>query len=116
MGRLHGYAIARRNEQVGRVSLQLSQGSIYPALIRLEQERWIAADWGILLPGFAVGLVGAVAVTRITTSLLFEVSPLDPVALATACLSLAAIGLLAGFLPANRAVHIDPAVTLRDIG
>jgi predicted permease len=70
----------------------------------------------MLLPGAAFGLVGAFAVTRIMRSLLFEVSPLDPVALATACLSLAMIGLLAGFLPANRAVHIDPAVTLRDIG
>jgi PadR family transcriptional regulator PadR len=47
MGRMHGYAIARRIEQVSGDSLQLSQGSIYPALIRLEQERWIETDWGI---------------------------------------------------------------------
>jgi transcriptional regulator len=47
MGKLHGYAIARRIEQVAGDSLQLSQGSIYPALIRLEQERWIETEWGI---------------------------------------------------------------------
>lgn len=47
MGSLHGYAIARRIEQVAGESLQLSQGSIYPALIRLEQERWVTADWGL---------------------------------------------------------------------
>jgi PadR family transcriptional regulator, regulatory protein PadR len=47
MGALHGYAIARRIEQVSGDSLQLSQGSVYPALIRLEQEGWITADWGI---------------------------------------------------------------------
>jgi transcriptional regulator len=47
MGRMHGYAIARRIEQVSGSSLQVSQGSIYPALIRLEQERWIETDWGI---------------------------------------------------------------------
>jgi transcriptional regulator len=47
MGRMHGYAIARRIEQVAGDSLQLSQGSIYPALIRLEQEGWIVTDWGI---------------------------------------------------------------------
>lgn len=47
MGSLHGYAIARRIEQVAGESLQLSQGSIYPALIRLEQERWITADRGL---------------------------------------------------------------------
>jgi PadR family transcriptional regulator, regulatory protein PadR len=47
MGKLHGYAIARRIEQVSGDSLQLSQGSIYPALIRLEQEGWISTDRGI---------------------------------------------------------------------
>jgi len=47
MGQLHGYALARRIEQVAGDSLQLSQGSVYPALIRLEQEGWIATDWGI---------------------------------------------------------------------
>jgi PadR family transcriptional regulator, regulatory protein PadR len=44
---MHGYAIARRIEQVSGESLQLSQGSIYPALIRLEQEGWISTEWGI---------------------------------------------------------------------
>ena len=47
MGTMHGYAIARRIEQVSGDSLQLSQGSVYPALIRLQQEGWIAASWGI---------------------------------------------------------------------
>ncbi len=47
MGRLHGYAIARRIEQVAGDSLQLSQGSVYPALIRLEEEGWIGTEWGI---------------------------------------------------------------------
>lgn len=47
MGRMHGYAIARRIEQVSGDSLRLSQGSVYPALIRLEQEGWIATEWGI---------------------------------------------------------------------
>ncbi|SRR5579871_4808992 len=47
MGPLHGYAIARRIEQVAGESLQLSQGSVYPALIRLEQDGWIATEWGI---------------------------------------------------------------------
>jgi transcriptional regulator len=47
LGTLHGYAIARRIEQVSGDSLQLSQGSAYPALVRLEQEGWISAEWGI---------------------------------------------------------------------
>ena len=47
MGSMHGYAIARRIEQVSGDALRLSQGSVYPALIRLEQEGWIATEWGI---------------------------------------------------------------------
>src|SRR5664279_494302 len=47
MGTMHGYAIARRIEQVAGDSLQLSQGSVYPALIGLQQEGWIGTDWGI---------------------------------------------------------------------
>src|SRR5512146_1046637 len=47
MGRMHGYALARRIEQVCGNSMQLSQGTVYPALIRLQQEGWIQTDWGI---------------------------------------------------------------------
>ena len=47
MGSMHGYRIARRIEQVAEDLLQLNQGSIYPALIRLEQEGWISTEWGI---------------------------------------------------------------------
>jgi len=47
MGKMHGYALARRIEQVSGDTLQLSQGSVYPALIRLQQEGWIHADWGV---------------------------------------------------------------------
>jgi transcriptional regulator len=46
MGPLHGYGIARRIEQVAADLPRLSQGSIYPALIRLEQQGWIRATWG----------------------------------------------------------------------
>lgn len=47
MGAMHGYSIARRIEQVSESLVRLSQGSIYPALIRLEQQGWIRAKWGI---------------------------------------------------------------------
>jgi transcriptional regulator len=46
LGPLHGYAIARRIEQISDDLLQLNQGSLYPALLRMEQEGWIAAKWG----------------------------------------------------------------------
>lgn len=47
MGPLHGYGIARRIEQISGDTLQLSQGSVHPALIRIEQEGWIRASWGV---------------------------------------------------------------------
>jgi PadR family transcriptional regulator, regulatory protein PadR len=46
MGAMHGYSLARRIEQVSE-GLRLSQGSIYPALIRIEQQGWIRTEWGI---------------------------------------------------------------------
>jgi PadR family transcriptional regulator, regulatory protein PadR len=46
MGPLHGYAIARRIEQVSNNALTLNQGTIYPALLRLEQRGWIKSEWG----------------------------------------------------------------------
>jgi PadR family transcriptional regulator PadR len=46
MGAMHGYSLARRIEQVSE-GLRLSQGSIYPALIRIEQQGWIRTAWGI---------------------------------------------------------------------
>jgi transcriptional regulator len=46
MGPQHGYGIARRIEQISEDVLQLNQGTIYAALTRLQQRRWIAATWG----------------------------------------------------------------------
>ena len=46
MGPLHGYGIARRIEQISGDRLSLNYGSVYPALLRLEQERAISSEWG----------------------------------------------------------------------
>jgi PadR family transcriptional regulator, regulatory protein PadR len=46
LGPLHGYGIARRIEQVTSEGLALNQGTIYPALLRLEQKGWIKSAWG----------------------------------------------------------------------
>jgi len=46
LGPLHGYGIARRIEQMAQGSLALNQGTIYPALLRLEQKGWITSEWG----------------------------------------------------------------------
>ncbi len=47
MGPLHGYGIARRIEQVSGEEVLLNQGTIYAALVRLQQRGWISAEWGV---------------------------------------------------------------------
>jgi PadR family transcriptional regulator PadR len=46
MGPLHGYGIAQRVKQVSEDLLKLNQGTLYPALLRLEQRGWISSKWG----------------------------------------------------------------------
>jgi PadR family transcriptional regulator len=46
LGPLHGYGIARRIEQISGDLLQLNQGTLYPTLLRMEQEKWITSKWG----------------------------------------------------------------------
>jgi PadR family transcriptional regulator PadR len=45
LGPAHGYAIAQRIEQISRHAVQVNQGSLYPALHRLEQRKWLKAEW-----------------------------------------------------------------------
>ena len=45
LGPAHGYAIAQRLDQVSRAIVQVNQGSLYPALHRLQQKRWLKAEW-----------------------------------------------------------------------
>ena len=47
MGTLHGYGIARRIEQISGDLLSLNYGTLYPALLKLEQEGYIASEWGV---------------------------------------------------------------------
>jgi transcriptional regulator len=47
MGTQHGYGIARRIEQISENLLNMNQGTLYPALLRLTQKRWIKAEWGV---------------------------------------------------------------------
>jgi PadR family transcriptional regulator len=47
MGPIHGFGIAQRIQQISEDLLQLNQGTLYPALLRLEQRGWIAARWGV---------------------------------------------------------------------
>jgi putative ABC transport system permease protein len=67
----------------------------------------------LILLGIAIGLAGALALTRILSSLLFDVTPTDPLTLTCVALLLAIIALLASYIPAHRATKIDPTEALR---
>jgi ABC-type antimicrobial peptide transport system permease subunit len=67
----------------------------------------------VVLAGLGLGLAGALIVARLMRGLLAEVAPHDPVTLASVSLLLAAVGMLAAYLPARRAARVDPAVVLR---
>jgi ABC-type antimicrobial peptide transport system permease subunit len=67
----------------------------------------------LALIGLGIGLVGALLLTRAMASLLVGVSPTDLVTLSAACVLLAAVALLASYLPARAAAKLDPLVALR---
>ena len=64
--------------------------------------------------GLAIGLAGAIAFTRALTSLLVQVTPADPITLATVAVVLAAAATLGCLIPARRAMRLDPVLALRN--
>ena len=96
---------ARRNEIGIRMSLGAGSGRV---------QRMILREGGVLLGlGVALGVVGALLTTGIIRGLLFGVAPNDPVTLIGVAMMMAAIGLLACWIPALRAARIDPAISMR---
>jgi len=67
----------------------------------------------LILGGLGLGLAGTLALTRFLQSMLFGVTPTDPIALAAVSALLIGVGLLAGLIPARRAAKVDPIVALR---
>ena len=68
---------------------------------------------GIILPGLLIGLLGAISLSRSLASMLYQVSPHDPLTLAAVSTSLVAVALLACWIPALRAARSDPLDLLR---
>jgi putative ABC transport system permease protein len=68
----------------------------------------------LTLPGVAVGFLAAFGLTRLLSSLLYGVSAMDPVALGGVALLFACVGLIASYIPARRAMRVDPVIALRE--
>jgi predicted permease len=101
-----GYAVARRAKEIGiRMALGARPSDVLRAVLR---QGLIMAAIGTLL-----GMAVAVAAARVMSSVLYRVSPADPLALVAAAVTVAAVTLLAMRIPARRAVRTDPMKVLR---
>jgi ABC-type antimicrobial peptide transport system permease subunit len=69
---------------------------------------------GVVGAGLAVGVAGAVALTRVLATLLYDISPTDPFTFTTVTLALGAVAVAASYFPARRAARVDPIAALRE--
>jgi ABC-type antimicrobial peptide transport system permease subunit len=100
------YVVAQRTREIGIRSALGAQ----PRQLR---RMFLLHGLALSAVGIAAGLVGAVGVTRLMSSLLFGIGPMDPIAYAAALGVIVAAAALASYLPARRAASIDPMQTLR---
>ena len=101
------YGVAQRTQEIGiRMALGARHGDVLAMVVRHG-----AALAGI---GLVVGLAGALALSRLVSSLLFRVSPTDPPTFATGMVVLTAVAILAAAIPARRAARTDPMLALRN--
>ena len=101
------FTVARRRREIGlRLALGARTRTIFGMIVR--------DGFAPCLAGLAVGTLASAAVVSLMRSLLFEVSPWDPMAFATAVILVAVAGLVACAIPASRAARLDPHVALRN--
>jgi putative ABC transport system permease protein len=107
IGGIMALAVSQRVKEIG---VRMTLGAQPSAILRmiLSQSLLLAAA------GVAIGALGALALTGLFRSLLFQVAPTDPITFIVVALVLIACALLASFLPARRAASIDPIVALRN--
>jgi putative ABC transport system permease protein len=96
-------------ERTHEIGVRLALGAQTHNILRLV----IAQGVKMTVIGMGLGLAASLALTRLLESLLFEVSPIDPITFMVIPLLLATVALLACWIPARRATKVDPMVALR---
>jgi predicted permease len=100
------FSAAQRTREIG---IRMALGGSARDVIRLILQQGV----GMVMVGLGVGVLAALGITRVMTGLLVGVSPSDPLTYTTVALLLAAVALLACWIPARRATRVDPGVALR---
>jgi len=100
------YSVSQRTQEIG---VRVALGARRVDVLRL------VVGQGMRLAGIGlgIGLVGALGITRVVRSLLFGVTPTDPLSFGTITLFLVAVAALASWIPARRATAVDPIIALR---
>lgn len=100
------YSASRRTHEIGvRMSLGATRGDVLLLVVR--QGMWLA------LTGSSIGVVGALLLSRLMTKLLYGVKPTDPATFVAVSTGLGLVAMLACYIPARRAMRIDPVAALR---
>jgi predicted permease len=100
------FAVSRRTRELGiRMALGAQAADVFSLVLR--------QGLGMVLLGLAIGLVAAAIVTRLLTSFLFGIKPLDPITFVVISFLLVLVAVVACFIPARRATKVDPLVALR---
>jgi len=106
---IYGMVAYRVNQRTHEIGVYMALGAQHRDVLRLAMKDGVKL--GLL--GIGLGLTGAIAITRVMVSVLFEVKPTDPAILIGVALLLAAVTMLACYIPARRALSIDPMTALR---
>ncbi|MBO0861127.1 MAG: FtsX-like permease family protein, partial [Chloracidobacterium sp.] len=100
------YAVTRRTNEIG---IRMALGALPGNVVRIVMRESLL----LVVLGVGIGLAAAAATTRLASTLLFGLTPTDPLTITLATLLMIGVAALAGFLPARRASRIDPMVALR---
>ncbi|HEU4432612.1 MAG TPA: FtsX-like permease family protein, partial [Pyrinomonadaceae bacterium] len=100
------YFVTQRTREIG---VRIALGAQWRDVLKLVLRSGLV----LVTIGLGIGLAGALALTRLMTSLLFEVSPADPITFVAVALSVVFATLLACYIPARRATRVDPLIALR---